>query len=54
MTQTQNDVVTVLIDDHRAVERVFQELEGGQGSPEHRRAPQLSLVPRVHTPASSR
>ena len=37
MTQTRSDVITVLTDDHRAVERVFQELESGSGSPEHRR-----------------
>jgi hemerythrin superfamily protein len=37
MTQTRNDVVTVLIDDHRAVERVFGELESREGTPEHRR-----------------
>lgn len=37
MTKTRNDVVSVLIDDHRAVERVFGELESHQGSAEHRR-----------------
>lgn len=37
MTQTRSDVITVLTDDHRAVERVFQELESGSDSPEHRR-----------------
>ena len=37
MTQTQSDVITVLTEDHRAVEQVFQELESGSGSPEHRR-----------------
>lgn len=37
MTQTRGDVVTVLVEDHRAVEQVFQELESRQGSPEHRR-----------------
>jgi hemerythrin superfamily protein len=37
MTQTRHDVVTVLINDHRAVERVFTELEQGDGSPRHRR-----------------
>ncbi len=37
MTQTRSDVVTALTDDHRAVERVFQELESRQGSPQHRR-----------------
>lgn len=30
-------MVTVLIEDHRAVEQVFQELESRQGRPEHRR-----------------
>ncbi|OZM77183.1 hemerythrin domain-containing protein [Pseudonocardia sp. MH-G8] len=38
MTQTRKDVVTVLVDDHRAVERVFGELESREGTPEHRRA----------------
>lgn len=37
MTQTRSDGITVLIEDHRAVEQVFQELESGSGSPEHRR-----------------
>lgn len=37
MAQTRSDVVTVLTEDHRAVERVFGELESGQGSPDHRR-----------------
>jgi hemerythrin superfamily protein len=32
------DMITVLLDDHRAVERIFTELEGGEGEPEHRRA----------------
>jgi hemerythrin superfamily protein len=38
VTQTQSDVTNVLIDDHRAVEQVFGELESGTGSPEQRRA----------------
>ncbi|MGH3980889.1 MAG: hemerythrin domain-containing protein [Pseudonocardiaceae bacterium] len=38
MTQTSSDVITVLTDDHRAVDQAFQELESGNGSPEHRRA----------------
>ena len=37
MTQTQSDVISVLTEDHRAVEQVFQELESGSDSPEHRR-----------------
>lgn len=37
MTQTRSDVTVMLIEDHRAVDRVFQELESGQGSPQHRR-----------------
>ncbi|MDQ3886340.1 MAG: hemerythrin domain-containing protein [Actinomycetota bacterium] len=37
MTQTRNDVVTTLIDDHRAVERVFQELESREDNPQQRR-----------------
>jgi hemerythrin superfamily protein len=37
MTQTRGDIVTVLTDDHRAVERVFGELESHEGSPQHRR-----------------
>jgi hemerythrin superfamily protein len=32
------DMITVLVDDHRAVERIFTELEGGEGDPAHRRA----------------
>jgi hemerythrin superfamily protein len=38
MTQTGSDVITVLVDDHRAVEQVFGELESRSGTPEHRRA----------------
>jgi hemerythrin superfamily protein len=38
MTQTRSDVVTVLTDDHRAVEHVFRELESRQGDMQHRRA----------------
>lgn len=37
MTQTGSDIVSVLVDDHRAVERVFGELQTRQGSPQHRR-----------------
>lgn len=37
MTQTQSDAVTVLSDDHRAVELAFRELESREGSPKHRR-----------------
>ena len=37
MPQSRADVVTTLTDDHRAVERVFGELEGRQGDPQHRR-----------------
>lgn len=37
MTQTSSDVVSVLTEDHRAVERVFGELESRQGDPRHRR-----------------
>lgn len=39
MTATENhDLISVITSDHRAVERVFTELETGTGSPEHRRA----------------
>jgi hemerythrin superfamily protein len=31
-------MISVLVDDHRAVERIFTELEGGKGGPAHRRA----------------
>lgn len=34
----QQDLVSVIIDDHRAVDRVFTELERGTGGAEHRRA----------------
>jgi hemerythrin superfamily protein len=37
MTQTGSDIVSVLVDDHRAVERVFGELQTRQGAPQHRR-----------------
>lgn len=37
MATSENDLISVIISDHRAVERIFQELEIGQGSPEHRR-----------------
>ncbi len=32
------DMISVLVEDHRAVERLFTELEGGKGDPAHRRA----------------
>ncbi|GGP87887.1 hemerythrin domain-containing protein [Saccharothrix coeruleofusca] len=32
------DLIRVITADHREVERVFDELESGQGTPEHRRA----------------
>lgn len=37
MATPQQDLISVIIDDHRAVERAFSELEEGAGSPEHRR-----------------
>jgi hemerythrin superfamily protein len=37
MTQTQHDVISVLTEDHREVEQVFQELETGGHSAERRR-----------------
>lgn len=37
MTQTQADVIIVLTEDHRAAERVFQELESGSGDPQDRK-----------------
>jgi hemerythrin superfamily protein len=37
-------MITVLLDDHRAVERIFTELEGGEGDPEHRRALAASAI----------
>jgi hemerythrin superfamily protein len=37
-TTAQQDLIAVITADHREVERIFQELESGQGSPEHRRA----------------
>lgn len=33
----QDDLVTVITNDHRAVERIFTELESGRGSPRQRR-----------------
>lgn len=36
-TQHQTDLIQLIIQDHRNFERAFQELERGQGSPEHRR-----------------
>ncbi|GAB3212765.1 hemerythrin domain-containing protein [Marinactinospora thermotolerans] len=35
--QSEHDLVSVIISDHREVERVFTELESGTGSPEHRK-----------------
>lgn len=37
MTRTHSDVVSVLTDDHRAVEQVFVQLESRQGEPGIRR-----------------
>lgn len=37
MTQTRNDVTQILIEDHRAVDKVFEELQSGKGTAEHRR-----------------
>jgi hemerythrin superfamily protein len=37
MESTGQDLVSVIVTDHREVEAVFAELEGGQGTPEHRR-----------------
>lgn len=36
-TTAHQDLITVITTDHREVEQMFQELESGQGSPEHRR-----------------
>lgn len=36
-TEGKNDLVSVVVADHRAVESVFKELESHSGSPEHRR-----------------
>ncbi|MBO4210245.1 hemerythrin domain-containing protein [Micromonospora echinofusca] len=36
--RTGRDVVEALMADHREVDALFAELEGGQGTPEHRRA----------------
>jgi hemerythrin superfamily protein len=40
MTTTAEDtnLIKVITDDHRAVEKIFDELQSRQGSPEHRRA----------------
>lgn len=38
MAEVRSDAVTILVDDHREVERVFQELESHQGVTEDRRA----------------
>lgn len=35
---SNTDLVDVIIDDHRAVEQIFSELQEGSGSPQHRRA----------------
>ena len=37
MATSENDLISVIISDHRAFERTFQELENGGGSSEHRR-----------------
>lgn len=38
MTATESeDLISVIVSDHRAVEQVFVELESSQGTPEHRR-----------------
>jgi len=34
---TTNNLIGVITQDHREVESVFQELESGDGTPEHRR-----------------
>ncbi len=36
-TQERTDLITVITNDHREVERVFTELESGSGTPQHRR-----------------
>lgn len=35
--EEQQDLISVIISDHRAVEQAFAELEGGAGAPDHRR-----------------
>lgn len=42
---TQHNLIDVIVTDHREVEQVFQELESGAGTPQHRR----SLVDHVIT-----
>ena len=37
MATSENDLISVIISDHRAFERTFQELEKGEGSPNRRR-----------------
>lgn len=37
MAATKPDLISLIIDDHREVENAFQELESGNGTPEHRR-----------------
>lgn len=37
MADIRNDAITILIEDHREAEQVFQELERPQGDPQHRR-----------------
>lgn len=37
MATDSEDLVSVITTDHREVEAIFQELEGNQGTPEHRR-----------------
>lgn len=36
-TTQKHDLVSVIVEDHRAVEQVFRELERDSGSPEHRK-----------------
>ncbi|MEV6898764.1 hemerythrin domain-containing protein [Amycolatopsis sp. NPDC051372] len=36
-TKHETDLITVIVDDHHAVERVFTELESGADDPEHRK-----------------
>lgn len=36
-TGEHKDLVDIIVEDHRAVQRAFAELEGGAGTPEHRR-----------------
>lgn len=36
-TMRQKDLIAIIIDDHRAFEAAFRELESGAGTPEHRK-----------------